>query len=303
MQLLKEMCAIHAPSGNEAAMTGFVLDYVNKNKKSFKHQPEVFSGGLLRDCVILKFGKPRTAIFAHLDNIGFTVRYGTELVKIGGPKAKSGYKLHGKDSKGDIVCTLLCDENGSLRYDFDREIDRGTNLSFVSDFKETDELITSCYMDNRLGVWSALKVAENLEDGLIVFSCYEEVGGGSVSFLGKYMYENFGVAQALISDITWTTEGVKHGGGVAISLRDSGIPRRSYLDKIVALANKSGVKYQLEVESAGGSDGNVLAASPYPIDWCFVGASEDNVHSPIETVNKNDVTDMVEMYNYLMKNL
>ena len=31
--------------------------------------------------------------------------------------------------------------------------------------------------------------------------------------------------QALISDITWVTEGVTHGKGCAISLRDSGVPR------------------------------------------------------------------------------
>ena len=36
MKLLKEMCAIHAPSGNEAGMTKFLLKYVDKNKKNWK---------------------------------------------------------------------------------------------------------------------------------------------------------------------------------------------------------------------------------------------------------------------------
>ena len=158
-------------------------------------------------------------------------------------------------------------------------------------------------MDNRLGVWNALEVAKTLENGIICFSCWEEVGGGSVGYLGKYIYEKWGVRQALISDITWVTEGVKHGKGVAISRRDSGIPRRSYVDRIIQLANESGISYQIEVESAGGSDGNQLQKSSYPFDWCFIGAPEDNVHSPDEKVHKSDIKDMVALYKYLMKHL
>ena len=126
-------------------------------------------------------------------------------------------------------------------------------------------------MDNRLGVWNALQVAETLEDGIICFSCWEEHGGGSVGYLAKFIYENYGVKQALISDITWVTKGVKHGEGVAISMRDSGLPRRSYVNKIIGLAKESGIPFQLEVENAGGSDGNALQRSPYPFDWCFIG--------------------------------
>jgi putative aminopeptidase FrvX len=36
MELLKEMCQIHAPSGNEIKMTEFVLNYIAKNKKNWK---------------------------------------------------------------------------------------------------------------------------------------------------------------------------------------------------------------------------------------------------------------------------
>jgi len=107
----------------------------------------------------------------------------------------------------------------------------------------------------------------------------------------------------LISDITWVTEGVPHGEGVAISMRDSGVPRKVFLNKIIELAKASGIKFQLEVESAGGSDGGVLQKSDLPFDWCFIGAPEDNVHSPEEMVYKHDIMCMVELYKYLMKEL
>ena len=170
-------------------------------------------------------------------------------------------------------------------------------------FRLDDEFVQSCYLDNRLGMWSALKVAETLEDGAIVFSCWEETGGGTAGYLGKYLFEKYQVRQALISDITWVTEGVQHGKGVAISLRDSGLPRKKYLNKILAIANKSAIPFQLEVESAGGSDGNALQKSSYPIDWCFIGAPEDNVHSPDEKVHLKDIEAMHQLYSLLMKKL
>ncbi len=307
MELLKKLCEIQAPSGSEYTMTDFLLKFIKKEKKNWKVQPEILYGEDFQDCIILVFGEPRTAIFAHMDSVGYTVGYENNLIKIGGPAAKKRAKLVGTDSKGKIECTLKveADDHDFLTYsaDFKREIDRATTLTYKPDFREDKTYIQCCYMDNRLGMWNALQVAKTLENGAIVFSAWEEHGGGSVGYLGKFLYEGYGVKQALISDITWITKGVQHGKGVAISMRDSGIPRRTYLNRILELANKSKIPYQIEVESAGGSDGNALQRSSYPFDWCFIGAGEDNVHTPDEKVDKKDISAMVKMYEYLMENL
>ncbi|GAB3530553.1 hypothetical protein GCM10027443_11400 [Pontibacter brevis] len=303
MKLLEQLCKIHAPSGNEQNLSKFLLNYIQEHKVHWKSQPQVLYGEAFQDCILLVFGKPRSAIFAHMDSIGFTVRYGRQLVKIGGPDTESGYKLVGEDAQGKIECTLHYDEEGELTYNYEREIERGTELVFKCDFRETDETVQSCYMDNRLGVWSALKVAETLENGIIAFSCWEEHGGGSVSYLSRYIYEEYGVRQGLISDITWVTEGVHAGKGVAISMRDSLIPRRAYVQRIIQIAGESGIPFQLEVEGAGGSDAKELQRSDYPWDWCFVGAPEDNVHTPDEIVHKKDIDSMVALYKVLMEKL
>src|SRR5574337_1251451 len=114
MNLLKQMCAIAAPSGNETAMKNFVLNYIKSNKSKWAHNPKVFAGEDFQDCIVLTFGKPRTAVFAHLDSIGFTVRYGKQLIKIGGPVTKTGFKLVGEDSKGKIDCTLKVNKENNL---------------------------------------------------------------------------------------------------------------------------------------------------------------------------------------------
>ena len=237
-----------------------------------------------------------------MDSIGFTAKYNNEIIKIGGPVVKNGIELIGSDSKGKIKGKII-KKNEKIFIDFKREIDRGTSLTFKMNFKETDNYIQSCYLDNRLGVWNAIKVAENLENGVIVFSCWEEHGGGSVGFLTNFIHSKYNINKALISDITWVTEGVKAGKGVVISLRDSGIPRRSFVNKIITLAKSHNIHYQLEVESSGGSDGNEIQRSPYAIDWCFIGAAEQNVHSPKEKIHKDDIKSMVEIYEMLMKEL
>lgn len=302
MKLLKELCNIHSPSGGEAPIRDFLLSYIEAEKGSWLTAPEIIHGDEFQNCIILKFGTPKTAVFSHIDSIGYTVRYQDQLVPIGGPHAPSGTKLVGEDSLGPIECELVADDH-SLHYKFGRGIDAGTELTYKCDFRESEEEITSCYLDNRLGVYNALKLAETLENGVIVFSCWEEHSGGSVPFLIKYIYEQWQVRQALISDITWVTEGVHPGKGVAISMRDKNIPRKEFVNKIIDLAQQTDIPFQLEVEGSGSSDGREIQLSPYPIDWCFIGAAEKNVHSPDETVHKNDIQSMIDMYIHLMKTL
>jgi putative aminopeptidase FrvX len=284
-------------------MKDFLLEYISRESPSWESKPEIIHGPDFQDCILLRFGQPRTAIFAHMDSVGFTVRYQNQLVAIGGPDAKTGYKLCGSDSLGPIECTLEVNEENQLSYNFGRAIDTGTDLVFHCEYRDTRSYVQSCYLDNRLGVYNALKVCESLKDGYVVFSCWEEHGGGSVPYLAKYIYERDGVRQALISDITWVTDGVQHGNGTVISIRDRGIPRREYIQQIIHLAQSSGSSFQLEVEGSGSSDARELQASPYPFDWCFIGAPESNVHSPDEKVHKKDIDSMIQLYQHLMKEL
>jgi putative aminopeptidase FrvX len=301
--LLKQLCQVHAPSGEEYRMKEFLLKYIQKAKKSWKVKPEIFHGDEFQDCVILKFGKPRTAIFAHMDSIGFTVRYQNQLLPIGSPDAEMGTRLVGEDSLGVIDCELEFDKENHAFYKFGRQIDRGTSLTYKPNFREEKKFIQSPYLDDRLGMYVALKTAENLKDGVIVFSCWEEHGGGSVPYLARFIYENWGVRQALVSDITWVSDGVEPGKGVVISLRDRNIPRKLFIDKVIAHSIKKKIKYQLEVEGMGSSDGRELQLSPYPFDWCFVGAPQQGPHTPDEKVHKDDLAAMLSIYEILMAGL
>ncbi len=303
LPLLKTLCSIPGTSGNESAVTDFLLKYIRKAQKTWEVKPELYYGDDFQDSLVLKFGKPRTAVFAHMDTVGFTVRYQNQLVPVGGPDGEDGAKLVGRDSKGEIECELEYDKEHHALYRFGRVIDRGTPLSYKVNFRDSKQAIESAYLDDRLGIYVALEVASKLTDGIIVFSCWEEHGGGGVPFLAKFIYEKWGVRQALISDITWVSDGVDHGKGVVISLRDRNIPRRAFVDRIIGVADKHKVDYQLEVEGTGSSDGGELQRSPYPFDWCFVGAPHHHPHTPNEKVYKKDIQSMIQLYHHLMKEL
>lgn len=305
--ILEKLVEVRGASSDEERIKAYVLGFVLEQMSTWKVQPKILDGEEFQDQLVLVFGQPKTAIFAHYDTIGYTVGYGDDLIKIGGPALLDGVKLVGEDSNGDVEAEVVLyeDENGRTypHYVSDQPIERGTILTYKPNFRETEEYIQSPYMDNRLGVFVALEVAKTLENGVIVFSTYEEHGGNSVAYVAQYLQQKYGIRQALISDITWATDGVKQGEGVAISMRDSGLPRRSYLNRIIELAKKSGISYQLEVESAGGSDGGMIQKSQVLWDWCFIGAAEDHVHSPEEIVHKTDILCMIELHTYLMKHL
>jgi putative aminopeptidase FrvX len=307
-ELLKSLCAVPSTAGDEGKMRDFIIDYFTKNSKSFKVVPQLYSGAGFQDMVIAVFGEPKTAVLAHTDTVGYTVAYKNELYKIGNPKAKEGTHLVGEDTQGKVECTLKVIKKKKkkeeiYKYECDRPIDPGTALTYAPDWKETKQFVKSAYMDNRLGVWNALELAKNLENGALAFTTYEEHGGGGAQFAGKFLQENFGIQQALISDVTLLSDSIKHKKGVAISMRDRGIPRRSFVNQVIEIAEKNGVQYQLEVEKAGGSDGNSLQFSSFAWDWCFIGPPEDNYHQPGEKVFKGDIEQMQKLYAALMREL
>lgn len=303
--LLKLMCHIPAPSGNEVAMKQFLLYYIKTYSSTWQTKPKIFQGEGFQDNLVLVFGKPRVAIFSHMDNVGFTVRYGKQLVKIGGPETKDGYDLIGYDSKGlQEVKLKVPDKRGEKpEYEGERNFETGTELCFRGNWRETKDYVQCCYMDNRVGIYNALKVAETIKNGVIAFSTYEEHGGGSVQYLQRFLHKKYGILQALISDVSWISDGVRPGKGPVISMRDSLIPRRSYVKRIIDIAKKNKCAFQIEVEGSGGSDAGALQMAENAWDWCFVGAAEENVHSPDEKVYKKDIESMIKLYTVLMREL
>ena len=295
IKLLKELCALQATSGDEAGMKNFILDYVKTHSGSWKVEPTILEGDHFQDNLILIFGSPTLAFYSHMDSVGFTVRYQNQLVPIGSPEPESGDMLVGEDSMGPIECALRVEKKGNVFHEFGRTIKPGTPLTYKPDFRQNGDTITSSYLDNRVGIFSLLELAVTLENGALVFSTYEEHGGGSAGYLGKYLYENHGISQSLIVDVTWATDGVHLGHGPVVSLRDAYIPRRQFVRNITDLLDNHSLIYQKEVEGSGGSDGSELQKSALPVDWCFLGVASNHPHSSHEEASLLDISRLISL--------
>ena len=302
MDLLKQLCNIHAPSGEEYRVRDFIIDYVKDNSKDWAQKPKLIYGDDYQDCLLLVFGEPSCAVMAHMDSVGFTAGYNNELIPIGSPAVNESSEIRNEDGK--IVDVYFDNSAKEWKLKKDETLSPGSTWTWRPGFKVIGDQVISPFLDNRLGIYTTLQIAPLLKDTIIAFSTYEEMSkGGKAGFLSRIMYNKYQINKILIADITWVTPYVKFGEGVAISMRDVGIPRKKFRDHIVQLARESEVPFQIEVEKAGGSDGTIIGASDYPIDWIFIGAPEENPHGHIEKVHQKDIDSMIEMYKYLCHRL
>ena len=100
--LLEQLIAIQGVASDESSIKMFIKNYVETNKDKWVNQPQIIDGKGFQDTLILVFGKPRTAIYAHMDTIGYSTGYHKELIRVGGPKHIDGTHLVGKDSSGEV---------------------------------------------------------------------------------------------------------------------------------------------------------------------------------------------------------
>lgn len=301
LDLLKAICSIPGTSGDEGAVADFVLAYAQNHQYTWKSTPQIWTGNGFQDNIALIFGKPKRAFYAHMDTVGYTIRYDNNVIPIGGPDGKTG-DLMVFEQDGSILHTRLImeEENDLSLVDYTKNIKPGTTLTYFPGFLVEDEWIKSPYLDDRLGVWALLMMADRAENTALIFTTYEEHGGGGAGIMAKSLYEKFGTDQSLIVDVTWTSEGVFAGNGPVVSLRDSRIPRRRFVREIMDILEKQQISFQQEVERHGGSDGREIQNLPYPIDWCFIGPPSENPHSSQESVHKRDLEGFMQMLEALL---
>lgn len=257
----------------------------------------------LGDSLLARRGeKPIVAVFAHLDTTGWTLGYDKHLVSIGGPDGKLGDAIRptGMLAAGN---TLARRKDGTWKVKGKTQAAPGSRWVYAAAPTQDAEVIVAPYLDNRAGVWAALHVLMRCPNVAVAFTTYEETRGVGALLCARRLSETLGVTQALIADLTWHTTHIKCGRGVAVSLRDSCLPRQRYLDRVLALAETSGLPFQHEIESSGASDGAALDRSGVPFDWVFIGAPEKGAHTARERVHIGDLQGMAALLVHVVNGL
>lgn len=292
MDLLTDLQQIPGPSGDEGRIADF-LDARCRNLPGVSVQR-------YGDLLLATRGEPRVAIFAHTDTIGFTQGYGRNLIPIGGPRPEDGDELVEVGGPGEArIKVQKAGEPRNWRLSA-KAGQPGSRWVYAAPLRVKNHQIAGPYLDNRAGVWNALQALERCSHVAAVFTPGEEHSGRGALIGARLIHQDLNIARALISDITWHTKGVKCGKGPAISFRDRSVPRQRFLEEVLAAATDSGVPFQREVESDGGSDGSQIERSTFPIDWVFIGAPQKRPHTTREKCAIADLHAMADLYAHLI---
>ena len=292
MELLLNLQAIPGPSGDEGDIADYVAAYAEGIADVTVRR--------LGDLVLATRGKPRVAVFAHLDTIGFTQGYERDLIPIGGPRVEGDEPIREVGGPGEGRIRIRQKDNHPQWRVSGKAGQPGSRWVYAAPLKLKKKNVVGPYLDNRAGVWNALRTLDRCEDVAVVFTPGEEHSGRGALLGSRLIFEELQITRALISDITWHTKGIKNGKGPAISMRDRYLPRQRFLEAVLAAATESGIPFQREVESNGGSDGSWIERSTFPIDWIFIGAPQKLSHTPREECRISDLEAMVDLYAYLV---
>ncbi len=296
LDTLLALLAVPGPSGDEGAISDFVAQTIAEEL------PDVRVHRIGDNLVATKGTAPRVAIFAHTDTTGYTLGYDSALIPIGGPSAEDGDELRSADG---VTGTLRrkSKSGARLRRVENGKAEPGGRFVYARAPKVKNGVVTAPYLDNRAGVWCALRALEAAPNIAVAFTTGEEMHGHGARVCADYIYREHGITQAIIADLTWHTDDTPVGKGVVVSLRDAFCPRQSFLDRVLVVARDSGVPYQCEVQANGSSDGGHILRSSVPMDWVFVGAPEKAPHTAKEQADLSDLNAMTDLLVVLAEKL
>lgn len=296
LDILWKLLTFDGPSGDEGALADWLSEHLTQTI------PDVRLERLGNSLLALR-GKPTVAVFAHTDTTGFTLGFDRELIPIGGPSPKRGEALReiGQAARGQA---LRVRKNGAWTLSGPKtDTLPGSRWVYAARPERDGDELVAPYLDNRVGVWAALHVLGQYADVAVAFTVGEEHSGQGALVCGRRLFETHGISRALISDLTWDTAHVHCGAGVAVSLRDEFVPRQRFLAQVLALAERSGLPFQREIERSGSSDGGFLERSGLPWDWVFVGAPQKHPHTSRERVVVSDLYAMAALLCFLTNSL
>ncbi len=296
LDLLWRLLATDGPSGDEGDLADWLEGYVGRE------WPDVRLERLGDSLIAVRGERPAVAVFAHVDTTGFTLGYDRALIPIGGPSPRDKEPIRPAGGP-DMGNRLKFGKDGGWELRGKTDAMPGSRWVYATQSKRDGDEIASPYLDNRAGVWAALQVLGRCQNVAVAFTVGEELSGQGAFVCARRLFEQYGITQALIADITWHTAHVRCGDGVAVSLRDRIVPRQRFLDRVLSLAESSGLPFQREIESSGGSDGASIERSGVPMEWVFVGAPEKKPHTSRERVAISDLRGMADLLTFLVNGL
>ena len=172
-----------------------------------------------------------------------------------------------------------------------------------SEYYENEECVMMQCLDDRIGcmilVDSILRDLKNTNDMYYVFSVQEEIGcfGAKTSTfaLQPDLFITFDVA-CTGDEMRGIRTEIKLGAGAGIKVMDYFmIVNKGVVDALVGIAEKNGIRYQIEVSENGGTDAHTAQLVQGGIKAGAITIPTRNIHSRDEIICKEDILDCIRM--------
>jgi tetrahedral aminopeptidase len=181
----------------------------------------------------------------------------------------------------------------------------GDPVTLVQPFRTIGKLATGKNMDNRAACWVGTRVLERLEashyDLYVAFTVQEEVGLRGARTCAYHVEPDIGIAidVTLAVDIPGSKkeEAISRlGEGVAIKVNDgASISDRRLVDRMIALAEENGIRYQLEILPFGGTDAGGIQQSRGGVRVITLSVPCRYVHTVTESIHQDDLQSCVDL--------
>lgn len=277
----------------------------------------------------------KVAMAAHMDEIGFFVRYIDDsgfirLQPVGGfdPRTLVAQRvaIHTRND-GALVGTLMPgvkpihlmtpgDKKDLALEDFfvdlgmetelvKEKVQIGDMVTMRREFEEIGDMVISKSLDDRIGVYvmlEAVKAAGKVDADLYpIATVQEEVGlrGATTAAFGVQPDICIALDTTIAADIPgMPADGAvtKLGSGVAIKVFDSSqLPNRKLVTHLQEIAEQHKIPYQFEVLPRGGTDAGAFQRANDGIVTCTISIPSRYVHTVNEMCAKSDIQAAVDL--------
>lgn len=280
-------------------------------------------------------GGPKVVVTAHMDEIGFIVRFIEEsgyirLQPVGGfdprtlvaqrvsvytrndgvlpgtlmPGTKPIHLL-GAGEKKDLTLEDLFVDLGLKAEVVKEKVQIGDMITLRREFEEMGDMVVSKSLDDRLGCYvmlEAIRAAGAVNaDVYPVATVQEEVGlrGATTAAFNVQPEITIALDTTIAGDIPgMTADGAvtKLGAGAGIKVFDSSqLPNRKLIAHLQEIAERNDIPYQLEVLPRGGTDAGAFQRAGEGSITCTISIPSRYVHSVNEMCAKSDIQACVDL--------
>ncbi len=308
---ITKLTTIYGPSGREMA----VAEAVAEMAKPYVDEVTV---DVLGNVIAHKKGSgPKLMFAAHMDSIGFIASYiesdgSVRVGRVGGVRPNAvinmpvrfangvmGTVRSSGKAKGDLTFDdLYLDIGATSKEEALSMISLGDMAVYATTPFQAGNCVVTPYLDDRVACAVLLAAMERMgesdNDLYFVFTVQEEVGTRGATTAAYGVEPDYGVA--LDVTIASNTLGgakvcsVESGKGAAIKVMDSSlIAHPVMVETLTTLAKEKGIKSQLEVLTAGGTDAGAIHKSRAGVISGVISIPCRYVHTPTEMADLDDI--------------